>query len=78
MQTPIGDYIQRVVTREALDLFERQARELSVYVRLELITRGEAIETLEVKSTYNQIVRYCGPQCPEFIMAKHLKSEVSA
>ncbi|WP_316171543.1 MULTISPECIES: hypothetical protein [unclassified Bradyrhizobium] len=78
MLPPIGDYFERVVTRLALDLFERQARELCAYVRLRVITWGEAIEILEVKPAYNQIVRYCGPQRAEQLMAKHLKTEVPA
>ena len=47
MQSPIGDYIQWVVTRAALDLFEKQAHEACTNVRLGLITRSDAVEILQ-------------------------------
>jgi hypothetical protein len=78
MLTPISDSTLRVVTQAALGLFEKQAHELCINVRLGLITRSEAVEILEVKATYNQIIWYCGPQRAEQIMAEHLNTKVTA
>ncbi len=76
MVPTLGYCIQRVLTRHALELFERQVHELCTNVRLRLITRKEAVEILEVKPTYHQIVRHCDPQRAEQIMAEHLDTEV--
>ncbi|MBR1140428.1 MULTISPECIES: hypothetical protein [Bradyrhizobium] len=78
MQTPIGDYIQWVVTRAALDLFEKQAHEACTNVRLGLITRSDAVEILQAKAAYDQIIQHFGPQRAEQIMAEHLNKEVPA
>jgi hypothetical protein len=69
---------RRVLIKPALGLFEEQARELSEKVKLGLVTRNEAIEMLEVKTTYDEIVRHFGRQEAERIMARHLDSEVPA
>lgn len=78
MLTLIFHPTRRVITEPALGLFEEQAHEFSKKVRLRLITRNEAIEMLEVKSTYNQIVSNSGRQEAERIMARNLNTEVPA
>ncbi|WP_316237036.1 hypothetical protein [Bradyrhizobium sp. SZCCHNR1015] len=71
----MDDYLARVVTRSALGSFERQTRELCKKVRRRLITRSQAVEILRAKSTYDQIIRHCGPLRAEQIMEEHLNTE---
>lgn len=46
-----------ILTQAALALFSKQACRLGANVRLRLITHREAVEMLEVKATYKQLVR---------------------
>jgi aspartyl/asparaginyl-tRNA synthetase len=78
MLTPIFHFALEILTHPALGLFEKQAHELSESVKFRIVTRNEAIEMLEVKATYDQIVWHFGRQEAERIMAEHLNAEVVA